>query len=854
MTRPDNVDVGEQLWYQMPRVERGLFVRAFVGMPLADLGLGARAHNALRRIGWYADVSDLMMAEEDIASVRNLGITSLREIDAALTQLFDRASRALPEQPTSHEQLELIEEAARSVTGAADSGRLWFEVPIGRRLPLAKHFLRAPLRTLDLPPDIVDELKGERTTATIGDLLSVDATWGRTGGVSAQSLTAIHERLVALAEYILDGRQQLARWTDVMAKLAQREDLLPMPVRQFAWPQRLIDACPGPQVESLATLGADESAALWSTLSAVQGLGAELVEELEALVKAPADRTDDEWAESWRERGIEVIPEGYVLQESGGKGRALSRVLHRVVSERRDETDWFILQHRHGLLDAERFTLQQLGDAYGLTRERIRQRENKALRVVRSWFDEPVAMIAPARLHPALLKALSALATLFDEVLVAPMPEAEFAARSESILGQHDEGINSLVLLLAKVGGISPTMPPRKDVASVWTGGDTKVRKTIKERVTQIHDALTERSSEQHTVVELAVAINEHVEDGSSITVAEVREFAPLCSTVEVLENGRHLGRYQGRFEYLRRRTGQVERILSEIGEPMHLSDIQRIINHRAALYGGRPVNLLNLSNQMSEANQVVPIGRSGFWVMADWPDIELGTVIELMERCLVENNRPMTQREIYDWVAARRPVRESSILLNATSDDRFARIDRERWGLGHWKEAREAAAWNRAGVAAFVANLFKERATKRLLYSVVLEALATAADVPPRVARGLLGTNPVIETEQTADGERYAHLQSDYRIRMAREGGRKRKSKALEHVRSVARRVLADQPSREMSLAELRDIVMKEVGIPSASVYSCVSRIDELETVLFADRPGKLVRWVGDVEEDTAP
>ena len=815
-------------------------------MPLEVLGLGRRVLNALLRSRKYADVSELVFAEWKIRYIHDVGAVALREIDESLRPLFERARRTMPTEASADEEGEQLVRSARIVAShAADPSALWSDIPQEQRLPLANRFFHTPVEQLELDPDVAAEFVGAARFRTIGDLFAVHQSWERESGLTVQAVAQVHERLVALAQQVVDHEAHQARWSQALAALARREDLAALSLHELGWTKALVDACPGSHVAHLAALSEAEATELWAKLRAWPELGIEPLEEVERLAALPADRTEDEWAADWRARGIEVLPEGYTWAAGDEHtAHALSRVLRELVTEVRNEEDWTVLQRRLGLLDAERLTLQQLGEAFGVTRERIRQRELGAIAVVRAWHHDPVGTLSPARLHPALRTAMAALAAMFDEVLASPLAEADFIRRCEAIMGPQADGVDPLTRLMAELRGLTEVHLPGKGPAPVWAANDKPTVAEIKQRVMQIHKALTEGATAAHTAEELAAAVNERAAEDARITVPEIGTFAPLCSTVERLENGL----YQGRYEHLRSRFRQAERILLEAGEPLHLSEIRRIINHRASVYGGKPVEAQNLSNQLSLADQLVAIGRSGFWAYAGWRDIELGTVVELMERSFLEHDRPLRPEELYAWVAARRRVSETSIPIYLTTDDRFSRVDRERWALARWKVSRTRPIWDRTEVADFVATLYKTRETEALPYAVVRDALMEAADVSIYTAQGLLAKNPVIETAKGDNGERIAQFQPDYRDRL--EGKHKRHGVGVEYVREVSQRLLADQPEQRMPLKQLRDLLMQETGISKASVYYCVKHIAELETTSLPNTAGKLVRWVERGEE----
>ena len=71
-------------------------------------------------------------------------------------------------------------------------------------------------------------------------------------------------------------------------------------------------------------------------------------------------------------------PEDHMMEEALVK--ALDEALERLTD--REEK---VLRMRHGLLDGKNYTLEEVGKEFGVTRERIRQIESKALRKLRSY-------------------------------------------------------------------------------------------------------------------------------------------------------------------------------------------------------------------------------------------------------------------------------------------------------------------------------------------------------------------------------------------------------------------------------------------------------------------------------------
>ncbi|QTX02670.1 DNA-directed RNA polymerase sigma-70 factor [Candidatus Phytoplasma luffae] len=73
-----------------------------------------------------------------------------------------------------------------------------------------------------------------------------------------------------------------------------------------------------------------------------------------------------------------ISPHHYMLQEM------LKKTLDESLEENLTDKEEQILKMRYGLLDGHIYTLEELGNKFGVTRERIRQIESKALRRLRS--------------------------------------------------------------------------------------------------------------------------------------------------------------------------------------------------------------------------------------------------------------------------------------------------------------------------------------------------------------------------------------------------------------------------------------------------------------------------------------
>ncbi|MFI0608311.1 MAG: sigma factor-like helix-turn-helix DNA-binding protein [Anaerolineae bacterium] len=350
----------------------------------------------------------------------------------------------------------------------------------------------------------------------------------------------------------------------------------------------------------------------------------------EAFRARSAAATDDEdLAAQWRALGVTVLPTDFADPRRSSVVAALEQVLQQSLVNRGQEGNWTVLEQRFGLGGAAELTLEAIGDSLGVTRQRVLQRELRALRDLKAALTELPAVLAPARLHPSVARALRALQLYLRELRESPARASVLARHANAILGVDDDQIVPVVTLLARVHDLAPLRLERKGLEAIWAADDKGLRHRLAERLLRLHTFLTSATAEALSAMGLTAALNQSASAAERLTEAELLQLVNLCSTVERIPDGR----FRGRFDALVYRHLQVERILLEKGEPLRITDILSTMNQRLAMAGEPPLRRLNLSNQLIANPHFVPIGRTGRWSLAQWRDVETGTIFQLMER-----------------------------------------------------------------------------------------------------------------------------------------------------------------------------------------------------------------------------
>lgn len=133
----------------------------------------------------------------------------------------------------------------------------------------------------------------------------------------------------------------------------------------------------------------------WSEqdLKDVPNLGAGSIAELKEARTAILSATDDsgeiDWLEYARQRGAVILPEDF----SEGKPpheivKAFPKVVRALVELRKGQREWLILQRRFGLMGSKELTLEEVGKAFSVEKQRIKQIQKQQLKIVRGAIFE----------------------------------------------------------------------------------------------------------------------------------------------------------------------------------------------------------------------------------------------------------------------------------------------------------------------------------------------------------------------------------------------------------------------------------------------------------------------------------
>lgn len=566
------------------------------------------------------------------------------------------------------------------------------------------------------------------------------------------------------------------------------------------------------------------------------------IKKTQQSLMASLDGTDIDWFRYWKSLGVRVIPENVDADSRPEEVLVnLPLIIKTILEQLPDQRLWSIIQRRFGLEDTSVLRLEELGIAFDLTRERVRQLEAKAVSELQDVLIHETYAGRDYHVHPQVVEVTRSLVHIAVDEVKQVTREDELLEQIQERFDVDPNRVRPSVFLILKLAGIQELALDNENLESLWGVFSSPEANRVKRAVEKLDVLLTQDFASPVGRVDLLLYLNKGTQKCNRFSLDEVDHLAHLCSSVEEHSEGF----YWGKFVYLRGCLNQCERVLIESGEPLHISKITREVNHRLAKAERKVVHQRNLVNQMSNDRRFVAVGKSGEWGLRSW-GLNTENIVELIKQCLTVRNESATVDEIYRYVSERRPAQRSSIVSYLTFRDDFAKVDRDRWGLSTWAETRGANTWNPEQVAAFVEGIFKRHGVRKIEYSVLKQALMSEAQANPRQVQGLLAVNPVVQVEKDSKtGESFAIYQSDYReklkdIRSRFIGTRKT---LMQAIAESAQMLLQSAPGQQITLNELVESLANAHDRPARTIYSYVARMDFVEKFRMPNSNQKMCR-----------
>jgi len=571
-----------------------------------------------------------------------------------------------------------------------------------------------------------------------------------------------------------------------------------------------------------------------------------------ALRNSVTQENTVDWFLYWKDQGIQLIPTTCSSSTPFEEVlRGLPTIIEEVLMrEHGNKQAAIIIANRLGLEFEAKLKLGEIGSALGgISGERVRQIEEKALRVLREVFVEQHYRGRSYHIHPHIHMFIQ---KIRDIIEAAPNKLVLETKLQDSLWRAFNINVNTvkapLILILSLVG-VQRIEFDYPNAIPAWGYVEPGLRRRLENWLKRLDDLLTRETPLPFSEFKILTHLNRKVKKSEVLLPIQLEWLIDLCNTVERCEGGS----VRGKFEYLKGRGNQVERLLAETNRPMSLEEVLREINHRLVSLGQHKITKSTLSNQIVGEGRFVPIGRSGQWGLKSWPDINTKSVLTLIEECLITYNKPATIDEIFTYVLARRTVKRRSV--STYLHDRkeiFAKIGLTTWGLAKWSDTAGSDTWGPERIAAFVAAIFKRNKVTELDYKIIKEALMKEAGINAHQAQGLLNHSPVIKTRNgTKWGERIAIFQPNYKNMLAQAKTSKTR-RGVDQRQQIGERVhniLDGAPDKQMPMADLIRDLQEQFDISEPSLSGYIKRMNSIDLIGPPNSQKKICRVNGPMD-----
>lgn len=349
-------------------------------------------------------------------------------------------------------------------------------------------------------------------------------------------------------------------------------------------------------------------------------------------------------------------------------------------TEKERNTD--IIKKRFSLAGEDFYTLEEIGDYYDITRERVRQVEEKTLKnlqkvlggdVLKGGFSASDALII--EFERLKLEIYEQDYILIEKDIVKSLCDIyhiENGSATSKVVALVLEALGYFKLP-KKISGYSG------EIYDCWCLSGVFDRTSID----NIFKSLKKFRSRAEKIKIFDLVISAKREHGAKINKELLHLILKACPDYQKVDEEN----IEVRFESLPSLAEKAFRTLEYFNEPKHYNDILREINFKLSSSGIQNIAIdVNLKNQMISDKRFVSIGKSGYWALKSWNTISTKSITELMELHLHKENSSQTVDQIFDSVSSKRPgVSRQSIVTYLHDKPQFTRTGDGQYSLAAW-------------------------------------------------------------------------------------------------------------------------------------------------------------------------
>ncbi len=299
-----------------------------------------------------------------------------------------------------------------------------------------------------------------------------------------------------------------------------------------------------------------------------------------------------------------------------------------------------VISKRFGLTeDAERKTLEAIGEMYGITRERVRQIENAAL-----------TSIKKSDQYKSMDGVFAELKSLINE-MGAVVPEDEFLD-----LISKDKSVQNHIHLYLVLGDHFTKHKEDEHFNPRWAV-DHELTDKVHDSLKKLYENLED--DELLTEPEIISQFFTHLSDVSEHFRKE--EIAKRWLKISKKISKNPLGEW-GRTDSSNVKTRGIKDyaflVMRKHGSPMHFKEVAKAIESTF----GKKTHVATCHNELIKDSRFVLVGR-GIYALKEW-GYEGGVVRDVIKK-IIKKDGPLTKEDIIDRVLKERYLKRNTILVN---------------------------------------------------------------------------------------------------------------------------------------------------------------------------------------------
>lgn len=326
------------------------------------------------------------------------------------------------------------------------------------------------------------------------------------------------------------------------------------------------------------------------------------------------------------------------------------------------EKEKYIIENRFALNDKKRKTLEQIGQHFGVTRERIRQIEKSALRKLeRNAQNTNIKILT--EFAKALLEKEGSVAkdSYFKGLLMEILP---------NVTAEELQDLHLALVLDKEIEYQSNTLKFHPH----WR------LKTFKSSAVKDVSRVSVKALQKNKSVMAVERLAGKINDALPYQLEEKSIKNALLITKDCKFTDSGVGLYAWRHIHPRTLRDKIQYMLQKEKKPLHFTKIADHI--KEANFDEKRVNVQAVHNELIRNESFVLIGR-GIYALKEW-GYKTGTVADVIKDIL-SDGKARTREEITKAVLEQRHVKTITIYLNLKNKVEFVRVGRDKYTLGEF-------------------------------------------------------------------------------------------------------------------------------------------------------------------------